>query len=288
MPKSNNKHVIRKELEKGKFTTVHHSILFNTNITPIAFRVFTIVLSDSDTNFNVSQTALAKRLKVHKETIKGALENLEEFGYLRRVIPKYSKRGHYYIIDEAGRLNNKNFFNSILNKLGYPSIEKDEEVLEKTEIIPTIEVENLSQNITKNKELLEKYTVSIVDILSFNESNVDYLLKLEQENTDANGLVDYYKIKSMYDKEIVTPILKECHKFGMEPLLTIGKNYPNKVKNAYSVWLKEQIFTNINLNINGEKELRRFNRELNKPKLDYETLKRDKAEEEYYDNLSMN
>jgi DNA-binding MarR family transcriptional regulator len=289
MPKTSNKNIIRKELVSGKFTTIHHSILFDTNLTPTAFKVLSVILSDSDTNFNVTQGALIKRLKMHKDTIKAALENLEKCGYLRRVVPKFTKRGHFYIIDEASRLNNNNYFNKILGELGYAPIEEklDEVVMEQEQVISTNEDENLSQRIDKNRNLLDNYLLTIQDILTFEETNADYFLALEQQYTDSNGLVDYYKIKPLFDKEIVAPLQKECYKFGMEALHKIGGSYPNKVKNAYTKWLKEQIYEAFNLSFNAEKELRRFNRELNKPKLDYETLSRDKAEEEYYDNLSM-
>jgi DNA-binding MarR family transcriptional regulator len=288
MSKKSNKHVIRKELEKGKFTTINHSILFDTNLTPTAFKVLAVILSDSDTNFNVSQNALSKRLKMHKETIKGALENLEKRGYLRRVVPKFTKRGHFYIIDESGRLNNDNYFNKILRELGYePISDMDEVALEQEVTIPTVPNENLILSIEKNRQLLDNYTLSVVDILSINDGNSDYFLKLEQQHTDAHGLVDYYQIKSIFDKEIVLPLQKECYKFGMNFLLTIGKSYSNKVKGAFTNWLREQVYTNMNFSFDAEKELRRFNRNLNKPKVDFETLARDKAEEEYYDNLSM-
>ena len=95
-----NKTVVRKPNQVGAFTTVHHSILFDTRISGLEFRILTIILSDSD-NFNLTQSLLINRLKVDKKTLQKAFKNLEECGYLRR---KKMARGHYYTISEFGNL----------------------------------------------------------------------------------------------------------------------------------------------------------------------------------------
>ena len=56
--------MLSKKLENGKFTTIHNSILFDTRLTPTAFRLMTAILSDSDTQFNLSQTLYCKRLGI--------------------------------------------------------------------------------------------------------------------------------------------------------------------------------------------------------------------------------
>ena len=99
-----NKNVIRKKLENGKFTTIHNSILFDTRLTPNAFRLMTAILSDSDTHFNLSQTLYCNRLGIAKQTFFNAVANLEECGYLRKT-PTGIKDLKNYTLSEYGNLN---------------------------------------------------------------------------------------------------------------------------------------------------------------------------------------
>lgn len=99
-----NKNVIRKKLENGKFTTIHNSILFDTRLTPTAFRLMTAILSDSDTQFNLSQTLYCKRLGIAKQTFFNAVANLVDCGYLRKT-PTGVKNTYNYTLSEFGNLN---------------------------------------------------------------------------------------------------------------------------------------------------------------------------------------
>jgi len=99
-----NKNVIRKKLENGKFTTIHNSILFDTRLTPNAFRLMTAILSDSDTHFNLSQTLYCKRLKIAKQTFFNAIAKLEECGYLKKT-PTGVNNTFNYSLSEYGNLN---------------------------------------------------------------------------------------------------------------------------------------------------------------------------------------
>ena len=99
-----NKNVIRKKLENGKFTTIHNSILFDTRLTPTAFRLMTAILSDSDTQFNLSQTLYCKRLGIAKQTFFNAVANLEKCGYLRKTLTGV-KNTYNYTLSEFGNLN---------------------------------------------------------------------------------------------------------------------------------------------------------------------------------------
>jgi hypothetical protein len=101
-----NKTVIRKKTENGKFTTIHNSILFDTRLTPNAFRLMTAILSDSDTNFNLSQTLYCKRLKIAKQTFFKAIAKLEECGYLKKT-PTDIKNFNFYTLSEYGNLGDK-------------------------------------------------------------------------------------------------------------------------------------------------------------------------------------
>ena len=100
-----NKTVIRKKTENGKFTTIHNSILFDTRLLPNAFRLLTAILSDSDTQFDLSQTLYCDRLGITKKTFFKAIANLEEYGYLRKkdigkdaIIPKIKKANSLFLI----------------------------------------------------------------------------------------------------------------------------------------------------------------------------------------------
>lgn len=98
-----NKTVIRKENQVGKFTTTHHSILFDTRLKSNDKIILITILSDADT-FNITQQSLINRLDLKKVAIQTAFKNLEICGYVRR---KELKRGHYYTISEYGNLSTK-------------------------------------------------------------------------------------------------------------------------------------------------------------------------------------
>ncbi len=100
----NNKKVIRKNLQEGKFTTIHNSILLDNRLSPTAFRLLVTILSDSDTKFDLSQTLYCKRLAITKPTFIKAIKNLENCGYLKKTENKINKTRHYYIISEFGNL----------------------------------------------------------------------------------------------------------------------------------------------------------------------------------------
>lgn len=102
-----NKEVIRKDKKEGTFTLIHNSILLDTRLSSTAFRLLTLVLSDSDTKFNLSQTVYCDRLGVTKPTYLKAISNLEECGYLRKSINKINKNLHFYTISEFGNLKPK-------------------------------------------------------------------------------------------------------------------------------------------------------------------------------------
>ena len=101
-----NKTVIRKKLVNGEFTTIHNSILFDTRLTPNAFRLMTAILSDSDTHFNLSQTLYCKRLGIAKKTFFNAVAKLEECGYLRKTSTDI-KNFNFYTLSEYGNLGDK-------------------------------------------------------------------------------------------------------------------------------------------------------------------------------------
>jgi predicted transcriptional regulator len=106
--KKTNKTVIRKETIKGEFTTVQHSILLDTRITANAFRLFTAILSDSDTKFELSQSLYCNRLNIPYTTFKDSINNLIECGYISRTDINKDKPSnkviYHYTLSEHGDL----------------------------------------------------------------------------------------------------------------------------------------------------------------------------------------
>ena len=138
-----NKTVIRRPNEKGTFTTVHHSILFDTRLSALELRILICILSDSD-NFNLTQKLLTNRLGITKKTLQKAFKRLEECGYIKRT---ELKKGHYYTISEYGNLSKKE--ESVPeNVLDIPTDEIEipqpiiQETVEPTEIVSTIKIED--------------------------------------------------------------------------------------------------------------------------------------------------
>ncbi|PZR02978.1 MAG: hypothetical protein DI539_27040, partial [Flavobacterium psychrophilum] len=120
-----NKTVIRRPNQAGEFTTVHHSILHDTRLSALEFRILLSILSDADT-FNLSQQLIINRLKIDKKTVQNAFKALESYGYIKRT---QLKRGHYYTISEFGNLSKEEIeLPSIEVQL--PAIEDDKIILE--------------------------------------------------------------------------------------------------------------------------------------------------------------
>lgn len=112
----NNKKVIRRKNENGKFTTIHTSIINDNRLTSNSLRLLISVLSDNDETFNLSQQTYCNRFNWDKRIFFKAISNLEECGYLRKTeidseksIPKLKKAGsnkkiYLYTISEYGNL----------------------------------------------------------------------------------------------------------------------------------------------------------------------------------------
>ena len=102
--KQNNKRVIRRD-DDQRFVKVPLSILHDKNLTANGLRVLVSMLSDRD-DFNIYHKTLLGRIKMAENTLRAALKNIEEAGYLRR--QEMKPQGHFYIISEYGKLNNGN------------------------------------------------------------------------------------------------------------------------------------------------------------------------------------
>lgn len=181
-----NKNVIRKKLENGKFTTIHNSILFDTRLTPNAFRLMTAILSDSDTHFNLSQTLYCKRLKIAKQTFFNAVAKLEECGYLKKTSTGV-KNTYNYTLSEYGNLNKA--VDSTENIVTSASTENSTE--------SNVEIKQMPDEYYEALQVFsDKYNYLMCDDFFFNVFKVD-----------VNNGVDYDTIITKFEKYLYKKVL---------------------------------------------------------------------------------
>lgn len=256
-----NKKVIKKDLEKSKFTTVHHSIMYDQRLSANAFRILISLLADAE-NFNASYRLFENRFKISNKTVKAAFKNLEECGYVKRTkLP----RGFHYTISEFGNLN--------------PTKTEVEEIpkVKETDV-------QLEEKIQKQQDLLLEYFDKNESYLAY-DSIYNSLVDLASSYTDSSGLVDFYAFRNKAEKElkfIKKELLQGLMSFTNKRSACISK----KADKQYKEWLKEEIYEKNNVPTDDEcknkwKYIKLRNQEF---KTDYETAMQDKAEEDYYDN----
>lgn len=218
-----NKNVIRKKLENGKFTTIHNSILFDTRLTPNAFRLMTAILSDSDTHFNLSQTLYCNRLGIAKQTFFNAVANLEECGYLRKT-PTGIKDLKNYTLSEYGNLKSESL-----------------KVIQPESDGQNIEIEDETTNINKCKDFIRANSKILIDNDFVFPSTQ---LALEKKIFD----ITYYQNLIKEENEIEKS-LKLYYNEALSWIDNIIKPDRPKAEIEFKEWLKNEIFTNRNLNL---------------------------------------
>lgn len=256
-----NKKVIKKDLEKSKFTTVHHSMLYDQRLSANALRILISLLADAE-NFNASYKLFENRFNISNKTVKAAFKNLEECGYVKRTkLP----RGFHYTISEFGNLN--------------PTKTEVEETTTTKEIDIKLE-----EKIQKQKDLLQEYLSKITTYIE-TEYIHNFMFDLVGTHTNSDGLLDFYTFRNKAEKEL-NSIKKELFKNMM--LITNKRSacISKKADKQYKEWLKEEIYEKNNVPTDAEcekkwKHIKLRNQEF---KTDYETAMQDKAEEDYYDN----
>ncbi|WP_264509956.1 helix-turn-helix domain-containing protein [Flavobacterium sp. N1719] len=264
-----NKTVIRKKLENGKFTTIHNSILFDTRLTPNAFRLITAILSDSDTNFDLSQTLYCDRLKITKKTFFRAIDNLIECGYLKKTevdkgvsIPNIKKANsdkkvYHYTISEYGNLK--------------PELEIQPENDTKS-----VELTDDELQIEKCKDFLRTNRKILVD------NDFVYPLTIEAfEN--GNYDIAFYQTFIDDEKEI-EKLLKQYYKDVLGWIQDIIKPDRPKALIDFQDWLKDEVFNKRNTNLERVSVRSKYSKlslikHGKKYKTDYETEMGD-----YYEN----
>ena len=224
-----NKNVIRKKLENGKFTTIHNSILFDTRLSPNALRLLLAILSDSDTNFNLSQTLYCNRLGITKKTFLNAIAKLEECGYLRKTSTEI-KNLYNYTISEYGNLNTENNIESVANEDNTTSTKTDSDSKDEIKEMPYEYYE-------KFQEFQENYNDLMSDDFYFNVFRVDIS---NGESYDA--IIEKFE-KYLYKKVIeavtdsnVNPKSFEEFKVRAKDLIFKHKNYHANFMNTWVVY----------------------------------------------------
>ena len=196
-----NKTVIRRPNQAGEFTTIHNSILNDTRLSAIEFRILLSILSDADT-FNLSHQLIINRFKVDKKTVQKAFKTFENCGYIRRT---ELKRGHYYTISEYGNLTPKEI---------EVVCEPAEETIELTEIEPlpikaVTEQLDIADYIELITSLLPSYATddNLTNLMLYLTDAIENrrLTKAEQMNED--------NIRKIISKVIPAPNVSESIKY---------------------------------------------------------------------------
>lgn len=150
------KNVFRINKTEGGFTTISKKLLYDTNISALAFRVMTSILNDSD-NFDLSYQLMMSRFKKSECTIREVFNELEYNGYIQRY---KVQRGFDYIISEFGNLTP-----IIKSKKEVPNKSKNTGKFisnnSKEEIVPTVKIEIISEEKT-NSELVCEYIDTLI------------------------------------------------------------------------------------------------------------------------------
>jgi hypothetical protein len=224
-----NKTVIRKKLVNGEFTTIHNSILFDTRLTPNAFRLMTAILSDSDSNFDLSQTLYCKRLKIAKKTFFRAIDNLVECGYLKKtdvdkdvIIAKIKKANsdkkvYHYTISEYGNLKSESQPETDTEKVKLNDVE--------------LELEQRNAFLLANQKILI-------------DNQFVYPKTLEAVKNDIYD-VAYYQTLIDEQKEI-EKLLKQYYKDVLGWVQDIIKPDRPKALIDFQDWLKDEVFNKRN------------------------------------------
>lgn len=250
-----NKIIIRKATVAGEFTTIHHSILYDVRLTPMAFRTLTSILADAD-NFNITQELIKNRFNVHIETVRNAFKNLEECGYMRR---KLLPRGFHYTISEFGNLA--------------PA------VAEEAAEVGTAELQLL---IAESNKELSAFIFDLKDYIENESFNVKFFEEMTKV-TDSNLMTDVPALKAAI-KPILKKVQKKLYKEALKVTENIDRYCPRvKTEKIFKDWLKSKIYDERDLSFNAANKWLRIQTQTRNFVTDAETAAGDYAENNYYD-----
>jgi len=249
-----NKHVIRKENKKGKFTTVKYTILRDERLNSNAKILMIEILSDSD-RFDFSETLFMDRMGVGPKAYRAALRKLVESGYVRKTPIKNTANFHY-TISEYGNLKDKDI--------------TTEEPVDESNLQPEVETVDIpSTPKLSREELLMKLAKFIIPLQDFLTPDI-----AETYTELTKGDFDVYEVKS----KLIKLIEKEK--------LSYFNSIANEVKNSSSNidvkvealrLLKKEVFDNNDNKITSVRVRTRASANINRKKsIDPETLAADR------------
>lgn len=227
-----NKNVIRKKLENGKFTTVHNSILFDTRLSPNAFRLFIAILSDSDTQFNLSQTLYCKRLGIAKKTFFSAIANLEECGYLKKTTTGV-KNTFNYTLSEYGNLKDNQTDTTLIEQTATDDID-----LTQNNSNSNVEIKQMpAEYYSPLQSFSDKYNYLMCDDYFFNVFKVDV-------NKGLNYDIIIEKFEKYLYKKIIASVTNsdanpkafEDFKTRVKELIFKHKKYDADFMNTWTIY----------------------------------------------------
>lgn len=267
-----NKKVIRRPIEKGKFTTFQHSILYDKRLTADDKIILTSILADAD-NFNVTHELLLNRFDLSENTLRKIFKNLEQCGYLMRT---KLKRGNYYTISEFGNLNGTTTDSNVDTVVSQPQV---------TEEVPQPIQEPIQTNEQKLQEQHDKHTKMLLEYTSTKDSlfvdkvNFDTFIELVGNHLVIFPL-DFYVFKNEAEK-FLTKIKIKFYKEAEAHAEANNYHKNHKALKLYKGWIKTEIFDNNNLKFKYDTMWRQFQQQNRKQ--DVETLMADKLEQMYCD-----
>ena len=264
-----NKTVIRKEKKTNEFTTIHNSILLDTRLSPIAFKLLVSILSDSD-NFTLSQTLYMKRLGISQNrTYLNAIKNLEQCCYLRKklinedvYIPKIKKANskkkvYHYTISEYGNL-------------------KPEVQIEPEPIAEELKLDEMKLKQEKCFEFIK------ANSRFFEENDFIQNKTIDSLNNDIIE-IEYYQ--NLIEEEKETKIyLKQVYEEKLDWIQNIIRPNQEKSVKEFKEWLKNEVFNKRNTEMDYNSVRSTYShisliKNKKKIKTDYETEMGD-----YYEN----
>lgn len=229
-----NKTVIRKDLKTGEFTTIHHSILNDSRLTPIAFKLLVSILSDNDDNFKLSRAVYIKRLGISEGTFDNALNLLIECGYVKKS-PTKIKNVLHYTVSEYGNLINENKKEKLPTKKIFELNENDYLLIDKiandNNIIfdPNKLLDYLTDSINNGK-LTDKSQLNEINLLKLiNKFKIKIDTPINEKITDK--MIDEWcdlKSDGLTNQNLKTLKLKIKDRFKQNPDMN-EKEIKNKI-----------------------------------------------------------
>ncbi|WP_418513700.1 hypothetical protein [Corallibacter sp.] len=250
--------IIKQDL-KGNFIQTPKSILINPKLTDSA-KILLQLLGDIKPNTKISLTYYRELLGWSKNKLNSASKNLKENGFLKVVKhPNGKDNGFTYVytISEYGNLKPETDNEIITVKnTGKPhskrKIKTSNNSSEETKPI-------LPQN--NYNALTNAYLVNLP--VEFVEEKIEEIMKIkEQEN-------EFQNFKKLIDK-LLNDFKIDCYNFCISNTNNLNGEV-KRIQNAYTDWLKGEIFDNNNFSLDFNKKWLHLKLQLKNRKTDFET-----------------